>query len=104
MGHLQTGDFYAHPFGLTYDPSVEVCILPSAAECATGAGAVDVPLFVVVASDGVWDCWRYELFAEHVLTATRGTDGTSLQAVVTAAVDLTIAKAIERCDFFSLLS
>jgi serine/threonine protein phosphatase PrpC len=83
------GDFYAHPFGLTHLPSVEIFPLPKQTNATS-------PLFVVVATDGIWDCWRYELFADHVLTATRDiAAGQSLQAVTTSSVELTIKKAIE---------
>jgi hypothetical protein len=79
-------------------PSVEIFPLPKQTNATS-------PLFVVVATDGIWDCWRYELFADHVLTATRDiAAGQSLQAVTTSSVELTIKKAIERYSSSLILS
>lgn len=61
-----------------------------------------MPQFVAVATDGVWDCWRFELFAEHVLNQHQAKKQQqdigeiSLREVTTQTVDLTIKKAIER--------
>jgi serine/threonine protein phosphatase PrpC len=49
------GDFYAHQFGLTSIPSIGVQTFPSDADYCLLAG-----------SDGIWDCWRYEDFAQFV--------------------------------------
>ena len=69
-----------------------------AAAAATAAAAEEAaestPLLVVVASDGVWDCWRYEIFAEHVLGLWRAPEA-SLPMLVASSVDLTIKKEIE---------
>lgn len=43
------GDFYAHQFGLTDEPSITHIRLSN-----------DLEYAIVVASDGVWDCWKYE--------------------------------------------
>lgn len=48
------GDFYAHPLGLTHDPTTSLVDL--SAEEAAGTT-------VVVATDGVWDCWEFGDFA-----------------------------------------
>jgi serine/threonine protein phosphatase PrpC len=48
------GDFSSHVVGVTCEPTITVTMLP-ATECA-----------IVVASDGLWDCWRYEEFAYFV--------------------------------------
>lgn len=49
------GDFYAHQFGLTYEPSIVVNHVPAGEEFT-----------VFVASDGIWDCWKYEVLAKYV--------------------------------------
>ena len=49
------GDFFAHLYGLTHRPAIRVHRLP--------AGASGL---VVLASDGVWDCWQYQTFADKV--------------------------------------
>jgi len=50
------GDFYAHPLGVTAEPSINVVELADDVQDAS----------VCVASDGVWDVWQYEAFAAHV--------------------------------------
>ena len=49
------GDFYAHQFGLSAIPSIGVKTLPQSGDYCVLAG-----------SDGVWDCWRYNDFADYV--------------------------------------
>eukprot|EP01083_Nonionella_stella_P080958 222707_1 len=49
------GDFYAHQFGVTAEPDVSVRVL-AAAHSHT----------ILIGSDGVWDCWRYDKFSEFV--------------------------------------
>ena len=50
------GDFYAHPYGVTAEPTMNVVELADDVQDAS----------VVVASDGVWDVWQYEAFAAYV--------------------------------------
>ena len=50
------GDFYAHPFGVTAEPSINVVELVDDVQDAA----------ICVASDGVWDVWQYEAFAAYV--------------------------------------
>jgi len=50
------GDFYAVPFGLTCEPSVKFYRL-SQEEIHDG-------VHVCVATDGIWDCWKYPDFAK----------------------------------------
>jgi serine/threonine protein phosphatase PrpC len=50
------GDFYIHPFGVVSDPSVNFYTLPAGQECG-----------VVVATDGVWDCWKFNDFHEYYM-------------------------------------
>lgn len=54
------GDFYAHQFGLTFEPSLKHVELPPGSSFS-----------VYVASDGVWDCWRYEDWARACVSVVR---------------------------------
>lgn len=49
------GDFYAHQFGLTFVPDIVVRELPAGQSFTIAA-----------ASDGIWDCWKYEEFADYI--------------------------------------
>jgi serine/threonine protein phosphatase PrpC len=49
------GDFYAHQFGLSWVPSIGV----------QKVKAGERPI-VLLASDGIWDCWKYEDFMGFV--------------------------------------
>ena len=49
------GDFYAHQFGLSAVPSIGVQTVPANGDYCILAG-----------SDGIWDCWRYNDFADFV--------------------------------------
>jgi len=52
------GDFYAHQFGLCCEPSIGVkTFFPGA------GGPTEWTIFV--ASDGVWDCWKFEDFTAY---------------------------------------
>jgi serine/threonine protein phosphatase PrpC len=44
------GDFYAHQFGLTWVPSI-----------TTRRIAAGIDYSILLASDGIWDCWKYEV-------------------------------------------
>jgi serine/threonine protein phosphatase PrpC len=46
------GDFYAHPLGLTYIPTITISEITNPAS-----------KLIVIASDGIWDCWKYEEFS-----------------------------------------
>eukprot|EP00455_Lapot_gusevi_P002387 TRINITY_DN10946_c0_g1_i1.p1 TRINITY_DN10946_c0_g1~~TRINITY_DN10946_c0_g1_i1.p1 ORF type:complete len:384 (+),score=106.29 TRINITY_DN10946_c0_g1_i1:95-1246(+) len=81
------GDFYAHQFGLSYEPSIQVSVLPA-----------DQDFVVAVGSDGIWDCWRYEVFSEYIsqsLSRAAPEQGTPLQSVTVQAVADSVKKAIE---------
>lgn len=62
------GDFYAHQFGLTHKPSITVRKMTASDGCTddtthlhTQTHASDKQSFTVfLASDGVWDCWKYD--------------------------------------------
>lgn len=49
------GDFYAHQFGLSYIPDVTLEDIDKKDAWS-----------IVVASDGVWDCWKFGDFADYV--------------------------------------
>ena len=56
------GDFAAHGLGLTCEPDVSVTRL---ADLADPAGAnLPPPYSLAVGTDGIFDCWRYEEFAD----------------------------------------
>jgi len=57
------GDFYAHQFGLTAIPDINVRTISLSND---GDGEQPTGFTIIVASDGIWDCWRYEDFAEYV--------------------------------------
>jgi len=48
------GDFYAHQFGLSWVPSVQIKELQR-----------DHEYLVTVGSDGIWDCWKFEDFSDY---------------------------------------
>merc|ERR1712062_440175 len=50
------GDFYAHQYGLSHVPDVQMESLPSSST-----------YYLVVASDGVWDTWIYSDVVTRVL-------------------------------------
>jgi len=75
------GDFYAHQFGLTWVPSITVQKAPQ-----------NVGFTVIVASDGIWDCWKYEDFTEYMNQRARVEP--NVEAVVQVALNETITRAI----------
>ena len=68
------GDFYAHQFGLSWVPSIGIrrvqvvrrgAAAPSARAGEEGKGEGEVVsdgFSIILASDGIWDCWKYEDF------------------------------------------
>jgi serine/threonine protein phosphatase PrpC len=54
------GDFYAHPFGLTWEPDVSIRKLRP-----------EMEFLITVASDGVWDCWKFHEFSSVATAAAR---------------------------------
>jgi len=74
------GDFYGHPFGLTHRPSITVHTLPSDADFA-----------VVVASDGVWDSWKYEDLG--ALLQTQRAAGMDIERMAQAALSESLLRA-----------
>lgn len=49
------GDFYAHQFGLSAIPSFQHFEMDGKS-----------PFTICLASDGIWDCWKYEDFGEYM--------------------------------------
>ena len=83
------GDFYAHQFGLTWMPSIGVrrCRVTKSEEKAAGGAAAAAGgdekstadgkdgislhesgdgFTIILASDGIWDCWKYEDFHAYL--------------------------------------
>lgn len=75
------GDFYAHQFGLTFEPSVTIIYPP-----------MDCSYHVVVASDGIWDCWRYEDLAQYLVALDR--EQSSTDSLVETLLNESIRRAI----------
>lgn len=75
------GDFYAHQFGLTFEPSVQIHKLPKNGEFA-----------ILLASDGIWDCWKYDDFAELVKDCYSA--GKSTSAVGEQILEESVSRAI----------
>ncbi|GAB5367744.1 hypothetical protein AAMO2058_001257400 [Amorphochlora amoebiformis] len=76
------GDFYAGQFGLSSIPSITVR--------KTKKGS---KFMVAVASDGVWDCWKYEDFAKYVC-ALGFEKGHSVKQAVDTALGESVSRAI----------
>jgi serine/threonine protein phosphatase PrpC len=66
------GDFYMQSLGVSYLPEVQ-CIDLDTIYCAEGVDPSE-PLHLLVASDGVWDCWKYEEITKKVIEASETTD------------------------------
>lgn len=90
------GDFYAQQFGLSWEPSITVRRfethhakdesreLDATLECFPD-GREDSEYTVVVATDGVWDCWKYNDFVDYFndqLTSFKGNIKTTVQMVL----------------------
>ena len=85
------GDFYGHQFGLTSVPSIGVKQL-----VISERGDGDHPLAaesftIVLASDGVWDCWKYEEFHAYVDNLRYGK-----QLTIREACEATLEQTIHR--------
>jgi len=75
------GDFYAQQFGLTHIPSITVRKMP-----------LDAELFILVASDGIWDCWKYEDFAAFVNSVAQ--QGVTLSGLAERTLEETMQRAV----------
>jgi len=75
------GDFYAHQFGLSWEPDVYVKNLDPKNEYLMTAG-----------SDGIWDCWKHEDFSDFA-TSTCQTYPKDLLRATTHIVHATVERA-----------
>ncbi|ETO13844.1 hypothetical protein RFI_23521 [Reticulomyxa filosa] len=75
------GDFYANQFGLSHRPDFTFHQLDARHQC-----------FITVASDGIWDCWKWDAFAEYLNTCFTKFQLQTHQ-VVHVALQHTIARA-----------
>ena len=79
------GDFYAHQFGLSWVPSIGVKRVqldkrgkgagPTSPGKEDGKGedvVVSDGFTVILASDGIWDCWKYEDFHAYLHSLSHG--------------------------------
>ena len=48
------GDAYAQPYGITWEPSINIYTIPAATVYT-----------IVIASDGLWDVWHFDKMAEY---------------------------------------
>ena len=93
------GDFYAHQFGLSWVPSItakQLVVKGSSGASGSSGGeeAVEAEGFVVVlASDGIWDCWKYEEFHAY-LCALLFERRLSVGAMGETALDESMERAI----------
>jgi serine/threonine protein phosphatase PrpC len=74
------GNFYAHEFGLTCEPSVGVHQYSAAGDA-----------IVVAASDGVWDAWAYDDLSAWLHSSERA--GHSAQRLADALVEASVGRA-----------
>mmetsp|Transcript_50802 Transcript_50802/g.99591 ORF Transcript_50802/g.99591 Transcript_50802/m.99591 type:complete len:418 (-) Transcript_50802:38-1291(-) len=116
------GDFYAQQFGLFWTPSIQIRMLTPGAEIeftpdeggegeskvnvsspapstvaepkspSTG-GEDELDFTVVVGSDGIWDCWKYEDFTEYLNDCLNKFGDQSMEKVVEEAVEESIKRA-----------
>lgn len=76
------GDFNMHEYGMISLPSHNVEHLEPDESC-----------MICIASDGLWDCWTYADFAQY-MTARMGDVNSTIQSVVTHAMDATKTVAV----------
>jgi len=74
-------DFYAHQFGLTHEPSVSFRSFNP-----------DEDFQIIVATDGVWDCWHFDGFHQFISATLQNVR--SLQECVDISLEESIKKAI----------
>lgn len=76
------GDFYAGQFGLSSQPSFKFSRTKAGEDC-----------IISVASDGIWDCWRYENHAKYVCELWKK-KGLGMKNAVNTLLTETITRAI----------
>jgi len=87
------GDFAAHQYGMTYEPSVSVKTVDQLGE--------NEHYTIITASDGLWDCVKYDEFAEVVRNSINryqlDTSGSTLSQILCSYAE-TEAKRLYRKD------
>lgn len=85
------GDLHLQTYGVSHTPELWWMDLLS----PTGTPLVPYPLCIVVASDGIWDNWKFEEVAAYVMTPSRIAEVVRTNSAQTAAVEL-MATNLER--------
>lgn len=75
------GDLYAHQFGLTWRPDVDITSLKK-----------DKAYMIAPGSDGIWDCWKYEDFSDH-LNQSFKRNGNEVSKACEDVLQFTVKKA-----------
>lgn len=75
------GDLYAHQFGLTWRPDVSINELRK-----------DKGYLIAAASDGIWDCWKFEEFSDYA-NSTHGQCKNDLEQTTKTVLDFTVKRA-----------
>jgi len=75
------GDFYAHQFGLSWVPSVQIKTLSRSHD-----------YLIAVGSDGIWDCWKFEDFSDFA-TQTVVTYSNDMFKSCRSVVNATVERA-----------
>jgi serine/threonine protein phosphatase PrpC len=81
------GDLHLQTYGVSHTPEVWWMDLVSPAD----APLVPHPLSIVVASDGIWDNWKFEEVASYVMTQPRLAEVLRTNSAQTAAAELMTA-------------
>lgn len=112
------GDFYAQQFGLSWRPSINIRLLAAGSstvfipdfdeesnrekkeaekkeEKHTTEGKEDddeLDFTIIIGSDGIWDCWKYDDFTEHLNDTLNKTEE-DIEATVTLLTEESIKRA-----------
>ena len=81
------GDFYAHQYGMTYKPEINFHRYPTGTKKA-----------IVVASDGVWDCWKWNEFADYFISKVFQSDASAggSYAHMIASMERVLVETVDR--------
>lgn len=81
------GDFYAHQYGITYKPEIIFHRYPTGTKKA-----------IVVASDGVWDCWKWNEFADYFISKVFQSDASAggSYAHIIASMERVLVETVDR--------
>lgn len=90
------GDFFAHEYGVTYEPEINVLQLPSLKQRGLRSP------YLLLASDGVWDLWNFDEVCEALVPAApSATTKPSEQAdMETRAANFFEATRAKGADYF----